>query len=378
MTKRALYILSLLSVLLLYSCSRLNYDKCLDYMKKKDNEQVRFNIASFNSWLFEPTIHNKYSPLRLSSVMRAQFPFMEDDIIDYYSKINPLDINLFIESLPLKKIASICYNDIGELYYFPSIRSQKFETPIIHGFHTFENPWTPCHFVSTEGLDLSIIMTNIFVLYQLWVTDHIDIVKYNGNNTIIWRNNRIRHLKVGDTHKTVDNLKLDQYFKILSLIQPNIQNRKLNIGNVKEVQHNYYNYYTIYKNNYYTQLNNSFLSIDTLSINHPNAFLYSRFYRSKDVNLRAEIKHILNENLNKIDVIREKDIYEVYLTGAKQYFGGMYNDPEYNKSKSLVLYEYLIAPKRFLLKINKLSHYNKPELIYKKINSKPKNLPLNM
>ena len=86
------------------------------------------------------------------------------------------DINAFTESLNLEQLAKACYEGkVGEIWFIPGRRDileDEYTGEIFGKFRTGLPlrewvGWQPARFVTPDGLDLSVLMDNIWLLWQL-------------------------------------------------------------------------------------------------------------------------------------------------------------------------------------------------------------------
>lgn len=94
-----------------------------------------------------------------------------------------MDINVFIEKLPLKEIACSCYTCDGEIYYVSGERHDTMRYyGLMNGAWRF-HPNQPVRFMTNSDMNLSVLTTNIFLLYQLYVGGWVE----PGNKCGKWR-----------------------------------------------------------------------------------------------------------------------------------------------------------------------------------------------
>lgn len=361
------YIFFLFGLLFISGCS-----SNINIEEKKDKEQnTLYTIASFKSWLFESSIHNRYSPLELSGVMSDYYPsLIPYEIYGYYDKVSPLDINQFIESLPLNKISEICYDSPGEIYFFPGVRGD-IRYNILGGWAPSDNPFIPCHFVATKELDLAVLMANIFVLYQLWITDEIDINRKNNKSNIVWRQKR--YPSPDNDSETFLSLlnknKYVEYYKYINYIMPLRKQKEIKIDQIQQLNKTCKNFYCIYKNEPFKEYGKYPLNCwrNSFSITHPNVFLNSISHRINNFRFFEDyMKSELYNNLNSTRLNKKAKSCEIHLYGAKHNFPLLKNKLDSQNDTSVILYEYLIAPNNMInLFENNKKDFN-PRLIYKK------------
>ena len=213
MTKSIYYILPLF-IFLLVSCNSLT---------ERENEVVVYKRAVFKSWLLLESIDNYYAPpseslaICLAPCHIGQVYTLDEDAFpanpersdrDFYrlpghrtafwikdwrfipkhkrTKRMPesypweldmtWDINVYIEKLDLKWLAKLCYqNKPGCIYVIPGRRDYS-NVPIPHLLAGYRGPniFMPVQFITRGEPELSALMDNIWLLYQLerggWIT----------------------------------------------------------------------------------------------------------------------------------------------------------------------------------------------------------------
>lgn len=184
----------------------------------KNDDGMVYIAASFKTWQLADTLLWDYAPDRLRTLgayqdeaekNRSDHPNSIDNAHDINSGKWPIskepqimnhpptwfvlqessyiDINVFIERLPLEEIAESCYSEAGEIYFIPGERhaEQKYDG-IINGHHPFQ-PNHPARFMTNANIDLSILTTNIFLLYQLYISDQVEVTERKGKYGFRWK-----------------------------------------------------------------------------------------------------------------------------------------------------------------------------------------------
>ena len=136
------------------------------------------------------------------------------------------DINAFIESLHLEQLTKACYEGkVGEIWFIPGRRSIPEEeyTGEIFGKFWSGPPerkwvgWQPARFVTRDGLDLSVLMDNIWLLWQLARDGWVETA---NDGTWNWTQ-KAKQIKNSSKETTLATLspELRKRFAILDLIR---------------------------------------------------------------------------------------------------------------------------------------------------------------
>ena len=125
------------------------------------------------------------------------------------------DINIFMEKLDLKKFAKLIYgNQLGRIFFMKGEREISFYTRLIAGYVP-PNVYVPARLITESDLNLSMLMNNIALLFQLerdgWITK-------TGRDSWRWTA-QARALKKGEQSTLSDmDMQTRDYFKALTLI----------------------------------------------------------------------------------------------------------------------------------------------------------------
>ena len=255
------HIISLCVLFLLASCKSLSGNM--------DDNVITYKSAAFRSWLLFDTLDNFYTPPSKSlaiflapygkpkeslSLVGNPGPSEKDlDVRHYhlpgkkvarwlvlpeenakrYTKIKQTkrlpsnypwevdmswDINTYMEGLDLNWLAKLCYqNKPGCIYLMPGYR-KYFTVPIpfMLGGYVSPNIFLPARLITQSELDLSVIMDNIWLLYQL---ERGGWVMRTGRTTWKWSDKAKALTDESSTH-TITRLtnKERHYFKVLDHI----------------------------------------------------------------------------------------------------------------------------------------------------------------
>lgn len=208
----------------LYSYAHLFLFLCCSilYMPQCSGEDEVYVSASFKTWLLSDNFLWNYSPNRI----REEHPEIQSHYLKKqqngeksYSSPTYEDINVFIEHLPLDEIAALCYDKPGEIYMIPGDRHEiQLPDGLIAGKYTFL-PNQPARFVTkSQGVDLSILMSNIFLLYQLYIDKQIEKVHKGNIWHFRWANKAYDQAKNNDGD-TFNSPSIKEHLKILTWIK---------------------------------------------------------------------------------------------------------------------------------------------------------------
>ena len=126
------------------------------------------------------------------------------------------DINLFMEKLDLKKFAKLIYgNQLGRIFFMKGEREISFYARLIVGYVP-PSVYVPARLITESDLNLSMLMNNIALLFQLerdgWITK-------TGRDSWRWTA-QARALKKGEQSTLSDmDMQTRNYFKALTLIK---------------------------------------------------------------------------------------------------------------------------------------------------------------
>jgi len=212
-----MYVIALLATvcILFNSCSTRIEEGNKCHIKTLDSLKF-YKVSSFKSWLLLDSKDSRYAPLRLSAAtlhpnrrhsydlkLRSTSGTWSNSYISTgepwpiatsppivlkpanYNK----DINIFIEQLNLQKLAQICYNgQQGRIYYVIGERKAfPFYSPIVVGNTlNIPIPYIPAYFATNTSLDLSVLMDNIWFLYQLSTNNLIEPYTFKGKKKWKW------------------------------------------------------------------------------------------------------------------------------------------------------------------------------------------------
>ncbi len=145
-------------------------------------EPVVYTAASFKSWLLAEEFPFYYTPNRL----RRAHPATGSMWYGLEKEKSPAqDINVFTERLDLARLAALCYGGEGELWFVPGERVPRDHHGLIAGSVAFQ-PYQPARFLTEGGLDLSVIASNVLLLYQLYLDDYIVPRETEGGWWFTW------------------------------------------------------------------------------------------------------------------------------------------------------------------------------------------------
>ena len=136
------------------------------------------------------------------------------------------DINAFTESLDLEQLAKACYEGgAGEIWFIPGRRDILEDEYTGEMFGKFRTGlaqrrwvgWQPARFVTPNDLDLSVLMDNIWLLWQLARDGWVEIA---NDGTWNWTQ-KAKHMKNSSKETTLATLspELRKRFAILDLIR---------------------------------------------------------------------------------------------------------------------------------------------------------------
>lgn len=161
-------------------------------------------------WLVLPEESAKqYTKIGITKRLPSSYPWEVD---------MTWDINTYMEGLDLKWLAKLCYqNKPGCIYLMPGYR-EYFTVPMPHMLAGYISPniFIPARLITRSELDLSVIMDNIWLLYQLerggWVVR-------TGRKTWRW-SDKARALPGKSSSHTLAQLtkKEREHFKVLAHI----------------------------------------------------------------------------------------------------------------------------------------------------------------
>lgn len=243
--------------------------KVEDDLSILSNKDKMYKVSSFKSWLLYPFTDSRYAPLHLNN---AVFPPRERNMVEDYQNLreekyltegallqdiicqnnknaetneawpivtyptrsnhthNAYDINLFIEKLNVQELAKICYNtQQGKIYYIRGYRPEykNYINGLIAGSSPpiIAQPYIPVLFFTDSALDLSVLMDNIWLLYQLSSQKFIKMNK----TTKSWEWAPIAYKQNSDCGKVLATLstQLSSRYKVLKLIKFSAQNNIL-------------------------------------------------------------------------------------------------------------------------------------------------------
>ena len=325
-----------------------------------------YTVASFKTWQLSDTLLWNYAPDRLRTFsayqdgpeekLNKQINFNSTDVVHVKSSttwpissqprvenvpppwlILPepsyMDINIFIEKLPLEEIAENCYSEKGEIYFTQGERHAVSRYyGIVNGHHPFL-PNRPARFMTNSNINLSILTTNIFLLYQLYISDQVEIVDRKGKLRFQWK--KIAYTNSANSNRGLrvmpEGLKKD--YPILSMIEKPADQTKL--PNIPyEVR--------MTKETILTK-------IDELrtyeGIYHPNQKL------SSYIDYPASLKNGHSENTefeayvgSKENRFRDMIRNEIWVVDPDQYFSYMSRDTQRKETDSVVRYEFFSFP----------------------------------
>ncbi len=338
---------------------------CQTPIKSVDNGMV-YTVASFKTWQLSDTLLWNYAPDRLRTFStyqdgseekrNEQTNFNSTDVVNLkcskrwpvsrqsrvenipppwliLPKSSYMDINIFIEKLPLEEIAKNCYSEKGRIYF---IQGERHAVPRYYGIVTGHHPFLPnrpARFMTNSNIDLSILTTNIFLLYQLYISNQVEIVDRKGKLGVCWK--KAAYTNSASSNRGLrfmpDGLKED--YPILSMIEKPVDQTKL--PNIPyEVRMTRENILT---------------KIDELrtyeGIYHPNQKLSS--YISYPASLKTG--HSENEEFeaymdSKENRIRDIAQHEIWVVDSDKYFPYMHRDTQRKETDSVVRYEFFSFP----------------------------------
>lgn len=159
-------------------------------------------------WLHRPAVLAEYG-IKYTKRLPSSYPWEVD---------MSWDINTYMEGLDLNWLAKLCYqNKPGCIYLMPGYR-KYFTVPIpfLLGGYVSPNIFLPARLITRSELDLSVIMDNIWLLYQL---EREGWVMRTGKKTWEWSDKAKALTNKSSTH-TITQLtdKERSYFKVLDHI----------------------------------------------------------------------------------------------------------------------------------------------------------------
>ena len=192
------------------------------YIPQSMGKDEVYVAASFKTWLLSDQLLWNYSPNRIRikhPEIQTHYLIRQQKGLKSYSSPSYQDINVFIEHLPLDEIAALCYKNPGEIYMIPGERHEiQLPDGLIAGGYAFR-PNQPARFVTkAQDIDLSILMANIFLLYQLYIDEQIEKVQEGSTWHFRWAS------KAYDRANHTDGVSLnsptiEEHFKILTWIK---------------------------------------------------------------------------------------------------------------------------------------------------------------
>ena len=276
-----------------------------------------------------------------------------------------IDINVFTEILPLKRIAERCYSCEGKIYFIPGERHavQKYDG-LTNGHRPFQ-PNHPARFMTNENIDLSILTTNIFLLYQLYISDQVEMTERNGEYGFRWK--MTAYQNSGSSNPCLrsfpESLKKD--YPILSMIEhaegktmlPDISyeirpTREAVLTTIDELRADEGTYYPRQELNTHIDYAASLIP-GVLGNPESNAYIDAK---------KTSIRNIIRQ--------------EIWVVAPNRYFPYMRRDIQRKETDSVVRYEYFSFPTKVVEYYEKqqeirvanpggtLKQYRKAKLIY--------------
>lgn len=219
-----------------------------------------YKVSSFKSWLLLESKDSRYAPLRLSTAAlhpsdrQNYLRSLEEPPTERQINGKPLengwsnsykpsaeawpistsspivlkpanlkkDINLFIEELNLPELAQLCYHgQKGQIYYIRGERKAfPKRSPIRAAYAPISpTPYIPAYFATNSSLDLTVLMDNIWLLYQLSTSNLIESYAIDAKKK--WKWSKLAYKSDGDKKEQFTKLPNDlkKRYAILELIQ---------------------------------------------------------------------------------------------------------------------------------------------------------------
>ena len=332
---------------------------CQTHIKHIPNGEI-YTAASFKTWQLSDVLLWNYAPNRLRAPSSYQADGKqsakrpEKDTLSGYTwkNICPppwltlpepsyMDINIFIEKLPLKEIAEKCYSAPGEIYFVQGERHEvRRYDGLIAGSGRF-SPNYPARFMTKSDLDLSVLMSNIFVLYQLYISDRVEIAENHGKCVLRWK--AMAYKKSEGQHHSLRNLPetLKQDYPILSMIEPAEDKTTLpeipyRVCSTRETVLTMSDELREYEGTYYPG-------------QHPDAHMYPMALLYP---YSVEYEHALYVCAKK-PTVKNVMRQELWVVAPDKYFSYMSRDTQRKKTDSVVRYEY------FSFSMNVVDYYEK-------------------
>lgn len=199
-------------LLLLQACFSEKMGSQEEQENAEYSEAKMYRSARFKCWLLSDSIHNRYAPPRVSDYTKQPYKPGES--------AQKTDINNFITLLNLNELARFCYQDqCGTIILAPHLailpkRSNIWTGPPRRYFYFSSQ------ILFSENLNPSILMENIWLLYQLSLENYIQYSE--GGNSPHWTWTKFAYENKPSTGTSIANLSSEyvEKFPSLKLIQP--------------------------------------------------------------------------------------------------------------------------------------------------------------